>query len=672
MRLERLLNPRTIAVVGGGAWCESIIGAAQRIGYTGEIIPVHPSRKSIAGLDAKESLNCLETPPDATFIGVNRTATLDIVAQLKAQDAGGAICFASGFAEAQTELADGADLQKLLLEAAGGMPILGPNCYGFINALDQAAVWPDQHGCRPVEQGVAILTQSSNIAINLTMQKRGLPVGYMITCGNQAQMDQAQIATDLLDDPRVTAIGLHIEGFGDIRAWETLAQRAHEKGVPLVAIKVGASEQAQAATVSHTASLAGSDAAADALCERLGIRRVQNLSVFLETLKFLHINGPLASRRVASISCSGGEASLTADLGQSVGLEFPPLSPAQRAQLGAVLGPKVALANPLDYHTYVWRDAEAMAAAWSAIDDPNIDLTLTIVDYPREDICDASDWVCATQAAIETRKATGKPTAVVATLPELLPEAVAWDLMEHGVTPMHGLHDALAAVAHSALSTDIDTNPALLAPHCVAQTLSEAQAKQDLAQYGLDIPNSVLCHSADETGAAGSQVGFPVVLKGLGSAHKTELGLVKVGLNDSERVCDAAASMQATEFLVEEMVQAPIAELIIGITKDPSGIHMLTIGAGGVLTELLKDSATLLVPSSEDAVRKAISGLAIAPILSGYRGALGVNITSIVDAVMALQSYVIAKGGQVEEVEINPLICTQTRAVAVDALIRKA
>ena len=206
-----------------------------------------------------------------------------------------------------------ADLQDQLLAAAGDMPILGPNCYGFINYLDGALLWPDQQGGRRVESGVAIVTQSSNIAINLTMQSRGLPIAYAITAGNQAQIGIAEIGRGLLDDPRVTALGLHIEGFGDLRAFEDLALYAKQKNKPIVAIKVGKSAQAQAATVSHTASLAGGDAGAAALLKRLGIPRLDDLPSFLETLKLMHVTGPLQANTIATMSCSGGEASLAAE-----------------------------------------------------------------------------------------------------------------------------------------------------------------------------------------------------------------------------------------------------------------------------------------------------------------------------------------------------------------------
>lgn len=325
-RLSRLFRPKSIAVVGGGSWCANIIEQCRKIGFSGSVWPVHPHRDEIAGVPTFTDVTALPDAPDATFVGVNRNATVEIVAALAGRGAGGAVCFASGFREAQGELSDGTELQTALLAAAGDMPIIGPNCYGFVNYLDRAALWPDQHGGIAVARGVAIITQSSNIAINLSMQRRGLPIAYLMTAGNQAQTGMAEIATELLCDERVTALGLHIEGIDDLRAFENLAAQARELGKPIVALKVGTSEQARAATVSHTASLAGSDAGARALLVRLGIGQVRSLAAMLETLKLLHVVGPLNSNRIASMSCSGGEASLMADATVGTGLVYPALS----------------------------------------------------------------------------------------------------------------------------------------------------------------------------------------------------------------------------------------------------------------------------------------------------------------------------------------------------------
>ncbi len=664
--LSRLLQPRSIAIIGGGAWCSSVFEQCHKMGFKGEVWRVHP--KGGDGVFAR--IEDLPAPPDASFIGINRHASIEAVAVLSKLGAGGAVCFASGFSEALLEDESGADLQAQLLDAAGDMPILGPNCYGFINALDGALLWPDQHGCTRVDRGVAILTQSSNIAVNLTMQARALPIAYTVTCGNMAQTSQAEIATALLDDPRVTAIGVHIEGFGAVSDWEALAAKARKKGVPIVALKVGRSDQAQAAAISHTASLAGGDAGAQAVLDRLGIARASSLPAFLETLKLLHVTGGLPSNRIASISCSGGEASLAADTAHGRNVVFPPLNDRQRGDLAAALGPMVALANPLDYHTYIWRDPPAMTRAWSAMVDPDLALTMIILDIPRSDICDPSDWDIALDAAIAARTHTGGQVAVVTTLPELLPEAASKALMAAGVVPMHGLDDAMIAVEASVKRAPTATLPILPpGPDREGIVLSEAEAKARLATYGVIIPKSAT--GADPVALA-KAVGFPLVLKGEGIAHKTEAGAVVLGLRDLESVSNAAQNMPCDRFLAEEMIEGTVVELLVGITRDPAHGFVLTLAAGGVLTELMKDSVNLLIPVSRKDIKQSLTCLRVSKLMTGFRGKPGANIDAILDAIMAVQAYVLDNADHVEEAEINPLICTTTRAVAADALMKEA
>lgn len=667
--LSRLMNPRTIAVVGGGPWCASIIKAARRIGFLGDIFPVHPSGKEIAGLPSLRRLEDWQGSIDAAFIGINRHATIDAVNVLHDLGAGGAVCFASGFTEAAAEDDKGTDLQARLVQAAGEMPVLGPNCYGFVNALDKTAIWPDQHGLEPILCGVAILTQSSNIAINLTMQRRALPIAYMVTCGNMAQTNQAQIAMALLEDPRVTAIGLHVEGFADVRDWEALARKSHQKNVPLVALKVGASDQARHATVSHTASLAGSDAGAQAFLTRLGIPRVKTLPGFLETLKLLHCVGPLKSNRIASISCSGGEASLIADLAVDRDLEFPALSPGQGEALRGALGPMVALANPLDYHTYIWRDVQAMTQAWGGLTGDGIAMTFSIVDYPHTD---AADWTCATQAALGVHAQTGAPFAVVATLPELMPPDTARQLMQGGVVPFLGLSEALEAVEAAAGIRAPDPDPVLL-PGLAApdETLTEDEAKAALAAHGVVVPKFCLAESPEDAARMAAGLRAPLALKGVGLAHKSDHGAVRLGLI-AEDVARVAAEIGTDRFLIEEMATGGVAELLIGITRDPAHGFVLTLGAGGVLAEILQDTVSLLVPSRPEEVKKALTLLKCASLLAGYRGKPAADMQAILKVIKAVQAYVIANADTVSEVEINPLICTPDRAIAVDALIRKA
>lgn len=667
--LSRMFRPKSIAVIGGGAWCEQVIKQLRLMEFQGEIWPVHPSAQQFCGLPTFPAVDVLPSAPDAAFIGINREKTIPSVAALSKRGAGGAVCFASGFSEAAAEDANGDTLQAQLISAAGNMPILGPNCYGFINALDGSLLWPDQHGCTRVDNGVAILTQSSNIAINLTMQKRALPIAYMVTCGNMAQINQAQIALALLDDPRVTAIGLHIEGFKNLRDWEALAHKAYQKGIPLVALKVGVSEQAQQATISHTASLAGSDAGAQAFLDRLGIPRVNALPDLLETLKLLHCYGPLSSKNIASISCSGGEASLIADMAIDSDLRFPPLSEAQKSRLRDALGSMVSLNNPLDYHTFIWRDQSKMAQAWAAMTDENTSITLSIVDYPTTD---ASDWTHATNAALQVRAETGANFAIAATLPELMPLNTAETLLEGGVVPFMGLRETLAACEAAASQGEPAQEPVCL-PNAVptSKTLNEAVAKTALAQHGLEIPRHITASNKTQIIHAADQLRPPFAIKGIGVAHKSDQNAVRLGISREDAV-QAAFEIGTDEVLIEEMVMDCVVELLIGVVRDPAHGFVLTLGAGGVLTEVLSDTVSLLLPTNREDIRRSLAKLKIAPILAGYRGKPSVDMDKLVAAILAVQAYVIANADTVSEVEINPLLCTPDRAVAVDALIRKA
>ena len=676
-QLGRLFHPSSIAVVGGGAWCRSVIEQCRAFGFPGGIWPVHPTAKTVAGEQAYRSVDELPDAPDATFIGVNRTITVGIVRKLAERGAGGAVCFASGFREAEEELPGGAGLEDELLAAAGDMPILGPNCYGFINGLDGALLWPDQHGLEMVRSGVGIVTQSSNIGINITMQCRAIPVAFVVAAGNQAQTGMADIGRSLLEDDRVTALGLHVEGFGNLGALENLSNCAENLGKPVVVLKVGRSAASRRLTVSHTASLAGDHVGAEALMARLGFASVTSLTTFLETLKVLHVGGRLPSNRVASVSCSGGEASLAADIGKACGIRFPALNERQLKDLRAALGPRVALSNPLDYHTYIWRDTEAMVRAWSAIVDPSLAMTILIVDFPRADRCDLGDWRSAIDAAIETRRRTGGRIAMVATLPELMPEHVAKELMNGGITPLNGLDDALAAVA--AVSGMRARHPiSVLAPNGEKPDserrpalASEIETKKALAGFGLEIPKARRVTSRESVVDAAEEIGFPVVLKAEGHAHKTESGAVALGLASRSAVKSAVAAMEAESFLVEEMITGVVAELLVGVVRDPAHGFVLTVAAGGTLAEIMRDRHSLLVPCTEGEIGDAIEQLGVSRLLKGWRGKPAADGGAIVRSILAVQDYVVANSRGLEEIEVNPLLCRPDRAVAADAFMRR-
>lgn len=671
MKLDRLLKPKSIAIIGGGTWGENIIEQCQRMGFVGDIFVVHPKKTEFCGYRCYPSVEELPKAPDASFVGVNRFLTIEVVRALSAMKAGGAVCFAAGFKEAAKEDTCAGDLQQKLLDAAADMPILGPNCYGYINALDGVCLWPDQHGSRRVDRGVAILSQSSNISINLTMQRRGLPIAYSVTVGNQAQQDMMSIALDLIDDERVSAIGLHIEGIDNIELLEQLARKSADLKKPIVALKVGASEQAQAATISHTASLAGSQAGATALFKRLGIAQVHNLSALLETLKILHVHGPLSEPTVMSMSCSGGEASLIADVGMKYGVHFPKLAELPRQKLSNALGPLVALHNPLDYNTYIWGDRAKMLEMLEAAFSGPAALNILILDFPREDVCDAKIWDLLLDAVYKAKASTNAAVAILSSLEENLDETRCENLMEQGIIPFQGMEQAMQAIAATTSLTHPPLDSVLVGQDCnESHLLTEAQAKSLLKDAGLNIPMSSIANSVYEAADKAEQIGFPVVLKGQGIAHKTEARAVQLNLANRNAVIEAANLMTANSFLVEQMITGAVAELLVGVVRDPVHGFLLTLAAGGTLTELLQDKVNLSMPTDAIAVEAGLKQLNIYKILQGYRGGAAADLEQIVETVMALQNFVIENQNNLQEIDINPLICTDKHIYVADALIR--
>ena len=661
-RLERLLRPESIAVLGSG-WAVNVIEQCQKMGFAGPVWPVHPTKETIGGLKAYPSLSALPSAPDATFIGVNRFATIDVVKELNAMGAGGAICFASGWEEAGEP-----ELQQKLIDAAGDMPILGPNCYGVINYLDGALLWPDQHGGKRVDKGVALLSQSSNIVINMTMQKRALPVAYVACLGNAAVVGLAELAGALLADERVTAIGMYVEGIDDAAAFAELAEHARAAGKGMVVIKSGKTEASRTAAQSHTASLAGGGAASTAFLKRIGVAEVNSPSELIETLKIFHVHGPQIGSRLCSLSCSGGEAGMVADLAAPFGISFPPVPDATRQRLGDILGPIVTIANPLDYHTFIWGDGPRTIDVFTAMLSA-YDAGIYLIDPPRNDRCDPSSYQPALDAIVSAGRTTGKPAFPIASMPENFDENYAVSLIENGVATLMGLETGLAALkAAQTPAGEANWRPAKPVAQRETRLLSEAEGKALLAKTGVPVPRGVTADTLEDLKSKASGLSAPLALKGLGFAHKTEAGAVRLGISS---LVGQTEMKGANGYLAEEMVTGALAEILVGLQRDPVYGATLTIGMGGVTAEVLADTVTLVLPASEADILAAMKGLRLWPLLDGYRGRAKPDVASVAALAARLGALMIVDA-TLEEIEINPVLVTADRAVAVDALVRVA
>ena len=665
--LSRLFQPRSIAVFGGW-WAENVVTQCQKSGFKGNIWPVHPTRDAINGIPCYRKISDLPAAPDAAFLGINRYAVIEITATLAKIGCGGAVCFASGFAEAGDD-----ELQEALIAAAGNMPLLGPNCYGVLNYLDGAMLWPDQHGGRLVTSGVALISQSSNIVINMSMQARGLPIAYIACVGNQAQTTLTEMTSTLLDDDRVTAAGLYIEGIVNTADFASMAAATHSAGKYIVAIKSGKTAASQDAASSHTAALAGDSAASSAFLRQCGVIEVNTPDEMLETLKLLHMFGPLAGNKISAMCCSGGETGMMADLSSGMALDWPAIPRANQEVLAKTLGPIVTISNPLDYHTFIWGDEERMTDTFASMMGSFVDASILVIDFPRADRCSDAAWHPAVAAMRRAGEMTETPTIMLGSIAEGISDEWATRLMDDGIVPLCGFTTGLYALERVTSDNRANTNwqPLKSATNTgQRQMLDEHNAKARLAKWGITCPRGVRADTPAELARTSAALHAPFALKGLGHPHKSEARLVQLNLTGDALAAAANTMDDAEGFLVEEMVPPPVGELLVGLRRDPVYGVSLTIGTGGITAELLDDTQTLILPVNADEVLAAINRLRLAPLINGYRGKPKADLDAAVTAIMAM-AYAIQNDTQLDEIEVNPLMLARCGkgAIAADAVI---
>ena len=688
--LQRLLSPRNIVFIGGSNLALPIQNTRD-IGFDGEIWVVNPKYDEIAGVPCFDSIADLPGTPDAAFVSINATLTVQAVADLSKRGCGGVVCYAAGFAEVGN---NGDELQDSLIEAAGDMALVGPNCYGLLNFTNGVALWPDRLCGERTDKGVAIISQSGNVALNLTMHDRSLPITHVISVGNQAVLGVGDYIEPLLEDDRVTAIGFYIEGLKDIETFSRAALKALDKGIPLVVLKAGTSEIGTQLTMSHTSSLAGSDDMYQAMFDRLGILRVHSLSELLETLKIASLCELPKGDRIGVLTCSGGDSAMLADSLDHYRLQLPSLSKIQEQKLGEWLPDFASFSNPLDYNTSIWGNLEACTEVFGIMMEGDYDVTVLALDFPKQGIGNDHEWQVAVDSLIGAHANHPKTCAVISNLSELMPENARQRLVKAGIAPLQSLKDGVAALARlvhygerrcQVAAMDAPEQLLLRGPLLVqgeSKMLDEWASKQLVGLYGLQLPGGRCVNKADVLEAA-DEVGYPVVMKGVSDrlAHKTEVGAVMLNLKDGSAVASAVKVMAGrlaeqgladARFLIEPMVSDSVGELIIGLKRDEQFGLALIVGTGGILVNLLNDSATLLLPITREAASTAVLSLKGSELLRGFRGRPEGDLEAVVDAIMAVADFAMDHWDSVTELDINPLMVRPKGkgAVAADALIR--
>ncbi|HXW74664.1 MAG TPA: acetate--CoA ligase family protein [Steroidobacteraceae bacterium] len=675
--LERLLAPRSIALIGG-AWADAALAASRAVGYSGEVWRIHPTRPSSAGQHYYRSVDELPAVPDAAFVAAPNREVPAIAAALARRGAGGFVCFAAGFSETATD--EGERLTRELLASAGELPFFGPNCYGFVNFFDAAALWPDQVVGERRDRGVALICQSGTLALNLLYNNRSLPIGCVLTVGNQTRLAAEDLVDLMCADERVTAIGLYLEGLSDPQRFVAAAARARAAGKPIALVKAGRTAAATRTVRTHTGALAGTDAAFDAFCRQAGLARCESLATLCETLKIFHTGGPLRGRRVLAMGASGGDMAMTADAARGLSLDFAPIPPDAAARLREILSDRVHVANPFDFHTHVWFDYPRQRAMFGIAQRAGFDAVAFLVDCPPAG-ADDSTYVRVIEEFAAALPGAATRAAVISSLPESLSAATREKCLAAGVVPLQGQREALEALDLAAAVGVAWSSGAAVEPRWpralprATRALSEPEAKQALAAFGVSVPRARLVPVREAAQAAAS-LGFPVVMKAAGATleHKSDVGGVVLNIRTAAEAAAAAQrlSVLSATLLVEEMISDGVAEILVGITVDPQFGQLLVLGAGGVLTELLRDSVTLLPPFTATTIGAALEKLKVAKLLSGYRGRPRADVAALVETALGCTRYAAANLEHIAELDLNPVIVRPQGlgAVAVDALIR--
>src|ERR1700677_201397 len=680
--IHRLIAPRSIALIGAGAWTDAVAAGNVAIGYTGALWRGHPSRKAHPPPPFYRSIADLPGVPDAAFLAVPNHEAPTVAAALAAREAGGFVCFTAGFSETGTE--SGHRLTRELASNAGALPFFGPNCYGFVNFFDKVAMMPDQIVGPPVDRGVAVICQSGTIALTLMFNHRSVPIGCLFTVGNQTRLAVEDLIEILCEDARVTAFGLYLEGIKDPERFARATARARAAGKPIAVIKSGRTAAAARTAHSHTGALAGADEVFEAFCRQAGIARCDTLGTLCETLKLFHTGGPLTGRKVLVMGASGGDMAMTADVSRDMDLEFTPVSQASAAVLREVLTDRVTIANPFDIHTYLWFDPPALKRVFSEVLHSGYDAAGFMLDSPPEGQADPAAYDAVIDVFIEAAQGATTRAALIASLPETISPRIRKRCLEGGVIPLQGQREALEALSlaggvGAAWQTDaavqLHLPPARDRVTSDIEALGEHEGKAALAEFVVRIPQGKLV-PASAAAEAALAIGFPVVIKASGAhlEHKTEVGgvVLNVGTEAGARQAALRLAKLSHTLLVEEMFTDGVAEVLIGVIVDPQFGQVLVLGAGGVFTEIMSDSVSLLPPWTRASVESALQRLTIAKLFRGYRGKPAAGGDRPIETILCVARYAAANVATLIEIDVNPVIVRPAGkgAVAVDTMIR--
>ena len=684
MSLEPLLRPRSIAVIGASDNKARIGGVPidllKRSGFA-RLYPVNPKNETVQGLVAFKNIEDVPEVVDLAIIALSAEMTLPMLERCHVLGIPAAMVYASGYAE--TNEAEGQAKQDELSKFARrtGMQIAGPNCMGNANFSDAIFTTFGQ-SFQPGEPSgsTALLTQSGNMCATVFRMARraGVTFSQVINTGNEASVEFSDYLDYLASDPATSSAVCYIEELRNGPKFLAAAAKFRAAGKLLGVYKVGASEKGAEATRSHTAALAGDTAAYDAAFARAGVARAGSLAE-LADLAYVHtIGDKIGGGNCAVLSISGAAGAILADALALAGGDTPTLPQDVQDGLTAQIPGHSMVSNPIDMTGNVVNSNEFVSECIRlALSPDNIDLLLLYM--PGNFLTQALDQVEKSAAA------SSKAIVVIDTF-AMADQA---RLAAHGIGYFDDFDRAARAISaygawkRAEVSAPVAGNTTASWPPFPTgrSALSETEGKEALARFGVPVVLDALVHSEAEARSEAARIGFPLVAKLVSPdvAHKTEHGLIRLGLASEDAVAEAFNAMMAKSksmgvhiegVTLEPMLQGGV-EILAGITRDAVFGWMLTVGLGGVWTELMKDACHALLPVSAADAEAMLRSLKGFKLLDGYRGAPKADIVAAASAIYALSNAVLAESAKLREVEVNPLLVLPEGkgAVAVDALV---
>lgn len=670
--LDCLFRPRSVALIGASTDPAKIGGRPlhflRKHGFTGDIWPVNPRVDEIEGLPCYPDIAHLPGTPDVAMVLVGHAHAEPSIRALSELGTGAAVILAGGFAEIGD---DGAERQAAVIDAAGGMRLLGPNTIGLMNMTDDVTLSASGALDAPdrFKGGIAVISQSGGILGSLMSRAatRGVGLSHLVATGNEADIDASDAIDFLVDDPATRVIALYLETIRKPQAFRHAAERASASGKKLVIYKVGRSEAGARSAASHTGALAGEDRVFSAFFREIGAIRAERYSDLIDISMGLSHAAELGGKRVAIVTHTGGAAGLVADVCGTMGFDTPPPGPETARRLTALLQDDgfAPNRNPVDL-TLAGLDTDVTYGAIAALlDSSDYDAVIPVVGSSS-----VGRPHLVADPVLRAEKQAEKPL-IVYTSPSA-PEIVkrlnssgvpTFDSPEACAAVLAALEPAAPVTEDSASAHGLPPVPADIRDRHGA--LNEAEAKELFTSFGIGTVRECVVTTPEQAPARAAEIGAEVVVKILSRdlLHKTEVGGVRLNVPASETgeacagILAAAHSAGITAidgFLIQEQI-AGATEMIVGFRRDPVLGPALLIGAGGTLAELYRDTEVCVLPASRDEIAEMTARLKMAPLLDGYRGGIPADRNAFIDAAYAFARMCLALGDHLVEAEINPL-----------------